>query len=43
MSIVFHLQDFERRLDQVETIKKHKATTVKSVATFLPILSYKAM
>lgn len=34
------LKDFERRLAKVETIKKNKATTVKSVAAFPPILSY---
>lgn len=34
------LKDFERRLAKVETIKKNKATAVKSVAAFPPILSY---
>lgn len=34
------LKDFEKHLAKVETIKKNKATTVKSVATFPPILSY---
>lgn len=34
------LKDFEKRLAKVETIKKNKATTVKSVAAFPPILSY---
>lgn len=34
------LKDFERRLAKVETLKKNKATTVKSVAAFPPILSY---
>lgn len=34
------LKDFERRLAKVETINKNKATTIKSVAAFPPILSY---
>ena len=34
------LKDFERCLAKVKTIKKNKATTVKSVAAFPPILSY---
>lgn len=34
------LKDFERRLAKVETLKKNRATTVKSVASFPPILSY---
>lgn len=34
------LKDFQRRLAKVETHRKNKATTIKLVATFPPILSY---
>ena len=34
------LKDFQRRLAKVETHRKNKATTIKLVAAFPPILSY---
>lgn len=34
------LEDFQRRLAKVETNRKNKATTIKLVAAFPPILSY---
>ena len=34
------LKDFQRRLAKVETNRKNKATTIKLVAAFPPILSY---
>ena len=38
--ITLILQSFERRLAKVETQRKNKATTVKSITAFLPIQSY---
>lgn len=34
------LKDFQRRLAKVETLRKNKATTIKLVTTFAPILTY---
>ena len=38
--ITLILQSFEKRLAKVETHRKNKATTIKLVAAFPPILSY---
>lgn len=34
------LKNFQRRLAKVETHRKNKATTIRLVAAFPPILSY---